>query len=107
MSTAGDREWEIIHTQIARLRASVMAVVFGMCGGVGLFVATVWLVAKGSPEGHGVGPTLSLLGHYFPGYDVSWTGAFLGLLYGGATGAILGGLLAWLYNMFAGTPRQS
>jgi hypothetical protein len=98
VTQARDQEWRVISKAIARLRASVMAVVFGMCGGVGLFLATIWLLIKG---GIYVGKNLSLLGNYFPGYTVTWPGAFVGLFYGALVGGALGWTLAWLYNMIA------
>jgi hypothetical protein len=93
-----DDEWALLHAAVARMRASVMAVVFGILGGVGLFVATAWLVLRG---GDNVGVHLSLLNNYFPGYRVTWPGAFLGLFYGALSGAVLGWALAWLYNTIA------
>ena len=51
--------------------------------------------------GPGVGTHLGLLGQYFPGYRVTWPGAFVGLFYGIAVGAVLGWLLAWVYNRLA------
>ena len=68
---ATQKEWELINKTIARLRASVMAVVFGLVGGLGLFLATAWLLIQGGP---GVGYHLSLLDNYFPGYTVTWPG---------------------------------
>ena len=59
---------------------------------------TAWLLVRG---GEDVGAHLSLLGQYFPGYVVSWPGAFLGLLYGGLVGAVVGWLTAWIYNTLA------
>jgi hypothetical protein len=93
--TAEERELELVHAAIARLRASVMAVVFGMLGGVGLWLATAWLLIRG---GSMVGKNLSLLSNYFPGYTVTWPGAFVGLFYGALTGAVLGFSVAWIYN---------
>jgi len=90
-----DQQSELLMGAVARLRAAVMAVVFGFAGGVALFVATGWLVLQG---GTVVGPHLGLLSNYFPGYTVTWTGAFVGLIYGAASGALLGWVLAWLYN---------
>lgn len=85
---------------IARLRASVMALVCALFGGTGLFVATVWLVIRGpSPGSSRVGPTLGLLRNYFPGYEVTWTGSLLGLFYGALTGAVLGWMTALIYNL--------
>jgi hypothetical protein len=91
-------EWELIQKAIARLRASVMAVVFGLVGGTGLFVATIWLLIRGGPS---VGIHLELLANYFPGYSVTWTGSLIGFGYGVVFGAIIGWSLAWLYNRIA------
>ena len=91
-------EAQRLRTAIARLRASIMALVFGLTGGVGLTVATVWLVIRG---GDPVGPHLSLLRHYLPGYSVTWPGAVLGFLYGTLTGAVVGFAVAWIYNRIA------
>lgn len=96
------QEWQAIGQAIARLRASVMAVVFAMLAGGGLFVATAWLVAT-AKEGYPVGPTLSLLNNYFPGYSVTWPGAFIGLIYGAIVGGIGGFVLAYVYNLVAGS----
>lgn len=95
-------EWRAIGQAIARLRASVMAVTFGIAGGIGLFVATAWLVLRGPTGGaEVVGPTLGLLNNYFPGYSVTWGGAALGFLYGVFVGAVVGYILAWVYNRVA------
>ena len=88
-------EEELIRSAVARLRASIMAVVFGMVGGTGLFVATIWLIVRG---GQLVGLHLNLLGNYFPGYSVTWGGALLGFAYGALTGAAIGWSVAWIYN---------
>jgi hypothetical protein len=97
-SPPDDPAWELLHATAARLRASVMAVVFGLMGGTGLFVATLWLVVRG---GETVGPHLGLLGQYFPGYTVTWAGCFIGFGYGAVTGAVTGWSVAWLYNRIA------
>jgi hypothetical protein len=96
---ARDRELLLVTRAIARLRAGIVAVVTGMVGGTALFLATLWLVIKGGPT---VGPHLSLLRSYYPGYSVTWGGAFVGLFYGALTGAVLGWCVAWLYNLLAG-----
>lgn len=91
-------QWEVARPFIARLRASVMAIVFGTLLGGGLFLATAWLVVRG---GEVVGPHLSLLGNYYPGYTVTWGGSFLGLVYGFLTGAVTGWVVTYLYNLIA------
>ncbi len=92
------REELALERAIARLRAGVMAAVFGLTAGTGLWLATVWLVIRGGLE---VGKHLGLLRHYFPGYSVTWGGAFVGFFYGAVVGAAAGFLLAWVYNRLA------
>ena len=94
-----DRELILVARTVARLRTAIVALVTGMVGGVGLSVATLWLVIKGGPV---VGPTLGLLRAYYPGYSVSWGGSLEGFFYGAATGAVLGWYVSTLYNALAG-----
>jgi hypothetical protein len=89
---------DAIAKAIARLRSGVMATVFGATCGTGLWLATVWLVVRGGTR---VGEHLGLLRYYFPGYSVTWTGAFIGFGYGVLTGGAVGFLLAWIYNRLA------
>jgi len=99
-----DKQWDIIRPVIARMRASVMAVVFGLFAGGALFAATLWLVLQGGHmEGreHVVGPHLGLLENFYPGYEVTMGGAFIGFAYAGATGAVIAYVLAWIYNTIA------
>jgi hypothetical protein len=91
-------ESALLRTAVVRLRSRVMAVVFAMVGGAGLFLATAWLLVR---RGTDVGLHLSLLNNYFPGYSVTWPGAFIGLLYGALVGAVIGWSLAWVYNRVA------
>ena len=88
-------ERALIEAAVVRMRARIMAVVFGMVGGTGIFVATAWLLIRGGPR---VGLHLGLLSNYFPGYSVSWPGAVIGFLYGALVGAVAGYALAWIYN---------
>lgn len=88
-------EEELLRHAVARLRAGVLAVVFALVAGTGLFLATAWLLLRG---GEPVGPHLALLGHYFPGYRVTWPGAFLGFAYAAAAGAVVGAAVGWIYN---------
>lgn len=90
-----DANTERLLREIVRLDAVTMGIAFGVLGGWGLFIATLWLVLKGGSE---VGPHLTLLVNYFPGYRVSFMGSFIGFGYGFVTGFIIGALVAWLYN---------
>jgi len=91
-------EWALIDAAVARLRASVMAAVMGLTAGSGLFVATAWLLIQGGPN---VGQNLSLLKHFFPGYSVTWPGAFVGFFYAALVGGTVGWVVAFIYNRVA------
>ena len=95
-TVTNDPERDVNYRAIARLRAGIMAVTIGMVSGVSLFVATVWLVVRGGPN---VGEHLGLLRNYFPGYSVTWLGAFVGFFWAAVLGAAVGGGIAWLYNL--------
>lgn len=81
-----------------RLNAQAWGVSFGLLLGVGLFVATIILVAKGGPN---VGQHLGLLREYLPGYRVTVAGAFLGFIYAFVIGYALGRVIGVVYNKVA------
>lgn len=91
-------ELALLRPAVARLRASVMATVMGALMGIGLLSATIWLIVQGGPN---VGAHLGLLSNYYPGYSVTWIGAFVGLFYGSLTGALIGYAATYVYNMVA------
>ncbi len=91
-------EVRAIRATVARLRAGIMALVFGVAGGTGIAIATLWLVIRG---GEVVGPNLGLLSNYFPGYTVTWSGSIVGFFYGALVGALFGWAMAWIYNRVA------
>ena len=80
---------------VARIQAAVLALVFGLICGLGLFLMTVWLILKGGPV---VGPHLGLLGNFFPGYSVTWRGSIAGLFWGTLAGALIGWVIGKVYN---------
>jgi hypothetical protein len=92
-----DKIEKIILTRMVRLNAEVSGMVTGFLAGLGLFIATNWLVIKG---GDVIGPHLALLGQFFIGYEVTFLGSIIGLLYGFVTGFIIGYAIAILYNWF-------
>ena len=79
----------------AKLDRTALGVAVGTLCGLGVFLATIFLVIKG---GEVVGPNLALLGQFFFGYTVTLTGAFIGLVYGFVVGFILGWLIGFLRN---------
>jgi hypothetical protein len=98
MAKAGS-EIEELSRATARIHAGVLAVVFAIIGGMGLFLMTVWLLLKG---GVMVGAHLQLLGHYFIGYSVSWFGSLVGFFYGALLGGVIGWAIGRIYNAVAG-----
>lgn len=79
----------------ARIEARILALVGAIVGGLGLFLMTAWLVAKGGPH---VGAHLQLLGNFFYGYSVTWWGSLVGFGYGAVVGAASGWLVGSIYN---------
>jgi hypothetical protein len=77
------------------LNAKALGLVLGLLFGLGIFIATNWLVIKG---GEPVGAHLRLLSQYFIGYRVSFLGSFIGFAYGFAVGTLSGALIGWIYN---------
>jgi hypothetical protein len=76
---------------LVRFNAAVMGAVVGVVASVGLFVTTAVLLIRG---GENPGPMLGQISYLFPGYAVTWGGAFVGALWaflvGGALGVVLG-----------------
>jgi protoporphyrinogen oxidase len=67
----------------------------GVTSGLLLFLATLILVLRG---GEVVGPTLTLLNRYFPGYSVTASGSIVVVVYGSLTGFVAGWCFAFLRN---------
>jgi hypothetical protein len=86
---------EVVLTQLLRLNATVQGIVTGLVAGVGIFIATNWLILKG---GEVVGPHLSLLGQFFIGYRVTFAGSLIGFAYGFVCGFLIGYFVATMYN---------
>lgn len=89
---------ELVLTRLLRLNATIQGVVTGLITGLGIFLATNWLVLKG---GEVVGPHLSLLSQFFIGYRVTFVGSVIGFAYGFVFGFLTGYLVARMYNWLA------
>jgi hypothetical protein len=87
-----------LSRRVVSIQAGVLAFVFAVIGGLGLFLITAWLLVKG---GENVGAHLNLLGQYLIGYSVTWGGSLVGLLYGALIGALIGWSIGKLYNLIA------
>lgn len=92
MPSEADR---LIIQSLAKLDKTALGISVGAVFGVAIFFATNVLIFKG---GDVIGPNLSLLGHYFIGYDVTFSGSLIGLVYGFISGFVLGWLIAFLRN---------
>lgn len=68
-----------------------IAIALGAIEGLPVFVATILLVLQGE-SGE------AWLSKLFPGYSISWSGAFIGLVEWFIDGAIGGFIFAWVYN---------
>lgn len=73
-----------------------MTIAAGVLCSLLLFLATATLLLQAIPEHYPVGPHLSDLANYLPGYEVSWKGTFIGAFYGFLIGAV-GGFAAAVY----------
>lgn len=98
MTHLKQEEIRAVRREVLRLNAKIWGVSVGLFCGLGLFVATLFLVLKG---GEHVGQHLGLLGAYLPGYRVTVAGAFLGFVYLFVIGYGLGRVIGWLYNTIA------
>lgn len=87
-----------VQASLMRLNARAWGISVGLLMGGGLFLATILLVIRGGPN---VGQHLSLLGVFFPGYGVTWLGAFVGFIYGFVLGYGLGRIIGSVYNRLA------
>src|SRR5437764_14492825 len=81
---------ELIGKVFARIDGLALGLAVGLVAGASLFLATVILVVKG---GDPLGPNLSLLSQYIPGYSVSWTGSLIG----GAGAFLVGLVVGWVF----------
>ena len=87
-----------VEDYVGHLSGRVWGVSIGLVAGIGLFVATLVLVLQ---AGDNVGQHLRLLSNFFPGYDVTVIGAFIGFLYATVAGYILGRVICFFYKQAA------
>lgn len=88
-------EQNAYHSAAARLHRMTLCVTFALIGGASVFLVTAILLLKG---GESVGPHLALLGQFFPGFSVSWTGSLVGFFWGALLGGIMGFIFGSVYN---------
>lgn len=79
-----------------KLHITAFTLTCGILWGLGLFVATWWVIAF---EGGSAEPTL--ISRVYRGYTFTPVGSLIGLLWGLVDGLIGGAVFAWLYNVIA------
>lgn len=99
MSGEVNTDKAILMTAFAKMDPVALAVALGTIWAVLLVFLTAILLVKGSPEGAHVGQHLGLLAIYLPGYSVSWVGSLVGAGYMWVIGAVVGFVLAVLWNL--------
>src|SRR5688572_25803440 len=90
-----------LQDAMLRLNGRAWGIAIGLLFGLGLFVATNVLVIRGGPQ---VGPHLSLLSIYLPGYSVTFLGSVIGFVYLFVIGYAVGRLIGAAYNKMIGAP---
>jgi hypothetical protein len=98
MSSSQPPRQEQLKTTLLKLNARAWGIALGLLLGLGLALATFVLVFRG---GESVGPHLSLLALFLPGYSVSIAGAFIGFAYLFVIGYAIGRLIGSVYNKLA------
>jgi len=88
----------------ARYDVVALGAATGTVSAIALFAATAALLLGTDAA---VRPMLSLLGNYFLGYSVSWTGAVVGAVEAGALGFVFGSVLALGLNFVIDVERRS
>jgi hypothetical protein len=80
---------------LVRFNSHILGVTIGVIASAGLWLATLVLLLY---ESEHPGPLLGQLRYFFPGYSVSITGAFVGALWAGGAGYIVGAFFARAYG---------
>lgn len=78
------------------LNAKGLGLAGGVLWGLAMFIFTVISIYTG----YGT-MWLALMADVYPGYDITFTGSIIGLIYGFIDGFVGLFILAWLYNKFS------
>ena len=79
-----------------KLNVKAFALTCGLVWGLGLMMLTWWIMAFEGATGD-----VTFLGRMYRGYNISFTGSIIGLVWAFFDGAIGGAIFAWLYNFIA------
>lgn len=83
----------------ARVDTIAFAVAGACVAAVVMFFATAILLLVGPAPAQPIGTNLWALSTFWPGYSVTWGGAFIGAIYGGICGALGAFFLAVFWNL--------
>ena len=96
---AGEIPGETIPQPLAAALASIhrgaLGGAVGIVAGLGMFLLTAAELLRRPESRLGLG----LLGQFFPGFAVSWAGAFIGFAWAFTLGFCVGWLLAFIHNL--------
>lgn len=93
------QDHEILSAVFAKMDAVALMIAAGVLGALTLSLATAILLLQPVPESYPVGPHLSALADYLPGYSVTWMGSLIGAFYGFLVGAVSGFVAAAYWNL--------
>jgi len=77
----------------AKLDRVALGASIGAAGAIVMFLTTFWVMLGGTATA--AVPKLALIGQFFPGYTVTWTGGVIG----GAYGLVIGFLAGWMFAL--------
>ncbi|HYC77353.1 MAG TPA: hypothetical protein VEI02_06975 [Planctomycetota bacterium] len=95
----------LLEQTLHRMNRRVLGLTLGALSALGLFAATLTLVVKdaGKPD---MGAHLGLLCQFFPGYSVTFGGAFIGAAWAFVAGFLAGNVLSRVYNLVSSTRSE-
>ena len=77
-----------------KLNVKAFALTCGLVWGLGLMLLTWWIMLFEGATGD-----VTFLGRLYRGYNISFGGSIVGLVWAFFDGAIGGAIFAWLYNL--------
>ncbi|MEW5995621.1 MAG: bacteriophage holin [Candidatus Zixiibacteriota bacterium] len=83
-----------------KLNVKAFALACGLLWGIGLFIATWWIILLDGCSEH-----VTFIGKVYRGYEFTALGSVFGLIWALIDGFIAGVIFAWVYNKIVGTPR--
>ncbi len=86
-----------------KLNVKAFALTCGLICGFGLFFITLWIMFFDGATGD-----VTFIGRLYRGYNISFVGSLIGLVWAFFDALIGGAIFAWLYNLLAGRmqPKQ-